>query len=411
MGGMVANNSGGEKTLRYGKTVDYIEELEVVLSDGQAYSFGELNEAGLGKKLRQQDFEGGIYRRMHELIIGNEALIEGARPKVSKNSSGYYLWEVWDRERGSFNLAKLICGSQGSLGIITRVKLRLIHPKPHSRMLVALLKDLSPLGELIPAVLRHKPESFESYDDHTLKLALRYLPELVGQMRGSFFGLLWDFLPELRLALTAGYPKLVLMAEFTGESLHEVNEQARLAQDDLAQRFPGLKSLVTHSRKESGKYWIVRRESFNLLRKHLRHKHTAPFIDDICVRPETLTEFLPKLTELMSRYELIYTIAGHIGDGNFHIIPLMDLSDPRQRAIIPELERQVYDLVFRYGGSMSGEHNDGLIRTPYLRQMFGAEVYKLFEETKRIFDPEGIFNPGKKVGGSTKESMRHMIRD
>jgi glycolate oxidase len=113
----------------------------------------------------------------------------------------------------------------------------------------------------------------------------------------------------------------------------------------------------------------------------------------------------------MGEYRLTYTLAGHIGDANFHIIPLMDLADPAQRAIIPELSKKVFDLVFKYGGSMSGEHNDGLVRTPYLRDMYGLKVYQLFEETKEIFDPQGIFNPGKKVGGSLKESLEHLIKD
>jgi len=101
----------------------------------------------------------------------------------------------------------------------------------------------------------------------------------------------------------------------------------------------------------------------------------------------------------MAEYKLTYTIQGHIGDGNFHIFPLMNLHNARDRDIVMELSQKVFDLVFEFGGSMSAEHNDGLVRTAYLRQMYGEKIYHLFEETKNIFDPKNIFNPGKKVYG------------
>jgi FAD/FMN-containing dehydrogenase len=126
---------------------------------------------------------------------------------------------------------------------------------------------------------------------------------------------------------------------------------------------------------------------------------TAPFIDDIVVPTEVLPEFFPKLYAILADYEMymIHNIAGHIGNGNFHIIPLMDLTKEKNRAVIPEIAQRVYDLVLSYGGSITGEHNDGLIRTPFLRQQYGDEMCALFAETKKIFDPKGIFNPGKKV--------------
>src|SRR5581483_6336605 len=145
------------------------------------------------------------------------------------------------------------------------------------------------------------------------------------------------------------------------------------------------------------------------LRQKIHDKHTAPFIDDFVVSPEYLPEFLPKLNSILKKYpSLISTLAGHVGDGNFHIIPLMNIEDPKQRAIIPVLEKEVYDLVLSYHGSITGEHNDGLIRTPFLKQMYGDKVYKLFEEVKKIFDPNDIFNPRKKVGATVDFAMNHI---
>ena len=124
-----------------------------------------------------------------------------------------------------------------------------------------------------------------------------------------------------------------------------------------------------------------------------------------------MPEFLPKLYAMLEPYHLILTVAGHVGDGNFHIIPLMDLKEERTRQIIPELSRKVYDLVLSYHGSITAEHNDGLIRGPYLRQMYGDHGYELFRQIKTIFDPQGIFNPGKKVDVNWQWALAHLRTD
>src|SRR3989338_5959455 len=142
VGGMAANNSGGEKTLAYGKTEDYVMELKAVLSDGKEYLIKPLTKDELDKKLKQTDFEGKIYQKIHQLITRNAEILKNARPKVSKNSAGYYLWNVWDGKH--FDLTKLLVGSQGTLGIITEIKFRLIRPKKYSRLAVIFLKKTSP---------------------------------------------------------------------------------------------------------------------------------------------------------------------------------------------------------------------------------------------------------------------------
>lgn len=410
VGGMVANNAGGEKTLAYGKTEDYVSELHMVMADGEEHCFAPLTLKELDKKMRQRDFEGQIYRQLYKLINDNYQTIQAAKPPVSKNSAGYFLWNVLDKKRGIFNPVKLLVGSQGTLGIITRINFRLIRPKRYSQMLIIFLKDLAPLAEIVNNILAHKPESFESYDDHTLKLVMRFFPEIASRMHvKNIFALFQQFVPEMRMVMTSGLPKLVLLAEFTGDSLKEIHRRTKAAQADLASL--NLQTYITRRKSDEEKYWLVRRESFNLLRHHVRGKHTAPFIDDIVVKPAQLPQFLPELNAIMAEYKLIYTVAGHVGDANFHIIPLMDLADPKTRQIIPQLSQKVYDLVLRYHGSMSGEHNDGLIRTPYLKQMYGAEIVRLFAQTKKIFDPEGIFNPGKKVHASLDYAMDHFIDD
>lgn len=397
VGGMVANNSGGEKTLRYGKTADYVRRLDVVLSDGNKYILQPLNSFALREKLRQADFEGGIYRDIYQLVMENAALLKAAKPRVSKNSAGYALWDVWDGK--TFDLTRLFSGSQGTLGIITKIEFKTVRPQKHSRLVVMFLNDTKRLGDIVHSVLAFKPESFESYDNNTLWLGMRYM----------FFRFGFRFLPEMWMALrNGGLPKMVLLAEFTGETEQETLARAKQAAGDL-RRF-GCVMRITETPQDAEKYWAIRRESFNLLRTKIKGRQTAPFVDDVIVPSESLPQFLPELNALFEPYkaDMTYTIAGHAGDGNFHIIPLMDLSSARVRQIIPVLTDAVYTLVMRYKGSITAEHNDGIIRTPYLEQMYGAEVCALFMKTKYIFDPRNIFNPGKKVGGTKEYAMHHM---
>ncbi len=407
VGGMVANDSGGEKTLRYGKTEDYVKRLKAVLADGSACMFEPLDAQGLAAKKALRTLEGDIYRRMDELLTKNAELIAKAKPRVSKNSAGYLLWNVKDERTGAFDLTQVLVGSQGTLGLVTEATFRLVRDLPRSRMLVIFLRDLKPLADLVQAVMRDDPpESFESYDDKTLGVALRFLPEVIAHMEGNAFKLAFQFLPEIGMVLTGGVPKLVLIAEFTAATADEALAKAKEAQRRVAPF--GLRTRVTHSEAQAEKYWEVRRQSFNLLRHHVRGLRTAPFIDDLVVRPERLPDFLPRLNAILNGYKMIYTVAGHVGDGNFHIIPLVDAHDPKLKDVIRDLSAKVYALVKEFDGSITGEHNDGLIRTPFLEEMFGPDVVRLFAETKKTWDPTGLFNPGKKTGMTLDEALTHL---
>jgi FAD/FMN-containing dehydrogenase len=403
---MVNNNSGGEKNLLYGKTEKYVLELKVVLSDGNEYVVKPLSKKELDRKIKQKNFEGGIYRRIHNLIIKNQKVIIAAKPNVSKNSAGYYLWNVWDGK--TFDLTKLIVGAQGTLGLVTEAKLGLVKIKKHSRMVIVFLNNLEPLAGVEEKILKYKPESFESYDDKTLKLAFKFFPQMLQAMKAkNMLKMMFQFLPDAWIMLTRGFPKLVLLAEFTGDDEARIVEHIKPLYRELQSLKVGVR--VTPNEESGKKYWTIRRESFSLLRKRVKGKHTAPFIDDVIVHPEEIKEFLPKLNNILSRYkELVYTIAGHAGDANFHIIPLVDFSDPRFHRDIKEVSEKVYDLVAEYNGSITAEHNDGLIRTPYLKKMYKPVVLKLFKEAKDIFDPYNIFNPRKKVNGDLDYAMQHI---
>lgn len=395
VGGMVGNNCGGEKTFQYGQAKDFVEELGVVLADGNVYTIKPLTELELQAKMALQNFEGQFYREIFKLISDNFRLLQEAKPTTSKNSSGYYLWDVWDGK--TFDLTQLFVGSQGTLGIITKIKWRIVPVHRHSRLVVFFLKDLKQLGQIVTHVNELKPESFEIFDKHTLRLAIKYLPEIVSKMKGSRIKMFWQFIPEIWMMIRGGLPEVVLLAEFTGDDEQSVASQAQGAAHNIQAHF----NLPTHVAKdynEAQKYWTIRRESYNLLRQHNARKISAPFIEDIVVHPDQLPEFMPKLDAILAKYpDFVYTIAGHAGDANFHIIPLVDVSEEKHRKQILSMSDEVFKLVKEYNGSMAGEHNDGLVRGTYLPFMFGDKVFELFKRTKQIFDPLNIFNPHKKT--------------
>ena len=411
VGGMVNNNAGGEKSLEFGTTQNYVAELKIVLSDGKEYTIKPLNKAELDVKCAQKDFEGKIYRETFKLIDDNYDQIKAAKPKVTKNTTGYNLWNVWDRETGIFDLTKLVVGAQGTLGFVTDITFKLVPSRAHSGLLVAFLKDIDRLGEIIPLVLKHKPASFESFDDVTLIMTFKFLPYFVNTI--GFWGvikLMISLIPD-GLMLLKGIPKLILMVEFEGDTEDEVRRKIRALHKelDLKHAYYEINSQEEDATEASSKkFWIMRRESFNLLRKKVKDKHTAPFIDDLIVSPQYLTQFLPEMRALIKKYDLFATIAGHMGDGNFHIIPLMKMEDPKEKAKLEPAMKETNALVLKYHGSLSGEHNDGMIRGPWLEQAYGHDTLQLFREAKDIFDPEHIFNPHKKANSDWEWSMNHV---
>ncbi|KND48149.1 MAG: oxygen-dependent FAD-containing oxidoreductase [Parcubacteria bacterium C7867-006] len=409
VGGMVANNAGGEKSIKYGKTENHLKKLKVVFSDGNEYELRPMTISELEQKISENNFEGNLYKKLFDLIKENYDEIMSAKPDVSKNSSGYYLWNVYDKDNQTFDLCRLIAGSQGTLGIVTEITFNLTPIAKYSNLLVVFLPSLEKVSELVTRILPYKPESLETYDDKSMILAVRFFFDFFKQL--GFWGALklgFQFIPETFMVLSGGVPKLILMIEFSGNTEEEVISKLTEVRDHLTDFH--FKMHIAKNSNEAEKYWDIRHESFNLLRKHVHGKRTAPFIDDLIVKPEFLPEFLPRIKAILDEYKLDYTVQGHLGNGNFHIIPLMDLDSPFTSDAILEISKKVYSIVKKYKGSNSAEHNDGIIRTPYLLEQFGERVNKLFAETKNIFDPKNIFNPNKKVGGTFDDIKKWMIK-
>ena len=407
LGGMVSNNSGGEKTLKYGKTEDYVLGLKVVLSNGEEYYFEKLDENELQKKLFLENFEGEIYRKIYNLIKNNYELIQKSKPKVSKNSSGYNIWKVY--QDGYFDLAKLFVGSQGTLGIVTEIKLKLLEKEKFSKLLVIFIKDLKDLPNFTNEILKLQPTSLEITDDHTFKIFLKFYKEMASLLGAKgIFSMFKLFLPEILMLAKIGFPKLIVLAEFTSQSQDEIKEKIEKA-NKIIRKYKYL-FREPKNEKETDKYWRLRRDTYRLLREKIKNLIASPFIDDFIVLPQYLPEFFPKLYQILDKYNLTYTISGHLGDGNLHIIPLVDLKNAQQRKNIFEIMDQVYDLVLSYKGILTAEHNDGLIRGPYLEKEFGREVYNIFLEIKKIFDPYNIFNPYKKVVAKREYLEKYIIK-
>ncbi|MEZ4180128.1 MAG: FAD-binding oxidoreductase [Candidatus Doudnabacteria bacterium] len=406
LGGMASNNAGGEKTLRYGQSINFVEELEVILADGNTYTIKPLTQTELTAKLAQTDFEGQLYQQVFRLVKDNYKLLQQAKPTTSKNASGYYLWDVWDGT--TFDLTKLFVGSQGTLGIITKIKWRLVPLKRNRQLTVFYLETLKNLGEIVAELRKLDPESVEVFDNQTFKIALRYLPEIGLRTKQSTWSLIWKFKKEILQWLIGRLPQIILLTEFTGTTPEEVEQQAQKAQQIIKEQF-NISSLLPNNTTEANRFWSIRRESYNLLRHHTARKLSAAFIEDIVVHPDQLPKFIPQIKAIIDRYPAFtYTIAGHAGDANFHIIPLVDLSNPKHRKELISLSDEVFNLVKKYQGSMTAEHNDGLVRGPFLEQMFGSQVLSLFKQVKTIFDPQNIFNPHKKSDASIEYYRDHV---
>ncbi len=411
LGGMYSNNCAGEKSLRYGKFNDYIISSKVIFTDGNEYIINPINRPQLDQKMKLDTFEGKVYREIWQMIQDNGNEIVNAKPVVTKNSAGYALWNVWNAKTQIFDLNQLIVGSQGTLGIVTEMKIRLVPTESASAMMVTFLPDLKNLGEIVNICKTVNPTSIESFDDYSLKFAFKFFVDFLKQLGligGIKLGL--QFIPEaLVMIKNGGMPKLLLMTEVTGENEEELLFNLHDLQKKVSKKFGYTSRVFTEN--QSQKYWKIRRESFNLLRKHVKGLHTAPFIDDVVVPVKHLPEFLPRIQKILDREKFIYTIAGHAGNGNFHIIPLLDFKKKNISDIVTRLSDEVYDLVAAYQGSITGEHNDGIVRTPYLHKQFSVKTIELFKKTKEIFDPGYILNPGKKVGGTVKYLVEKLVRE
>lgn len=389
VGGAVANNASGEKTIKYGSTADYVEELEVVLSNGQVIRTKPLSRRELNKKKGQTDLEGDIYRKVDGILIDNEELIENAHPKVSKNTAGYALWEI-RRPDGTFDLSRLITGSQGTLGTVTEITFKTEPYNPDTHLVMACFDDIEKAQQAIETLVELKPSAMESVDYNLLNYLQHHHSE------------------KLKSVIEGELPKLMLLVEFDEEKKVTRKRKAKKAQKRIRDFASEMR--LSDDPEEQEDLWRVHRASAAIMWQEQGKKKPLPVTQDGIVPLDKTAEFLKSAYELFEKYNLEIAIWGHVGNANFHIQPFLDISDTSDRQTIFKLLDEYNRLLFNMGGSTSGEHNDGRLRAPYLHELYGNEIYELFRQVKEAFDPHGILNPGVKMNVS-KDALRKQMRN
>ncbi|MDP2671720.1 MAG: FAD-binding oxidoreductase [bacterium] len=398
VGGAVANNSAGEKTVKYGATRKYVESLKVVLANGELVQTAPLNGYEVGAKKRQENFEGDIYRALDDLLVHNWELIKETRPHVSKNSTGYALAEVDRYNR--FDLGQLLTGSQGTLGIITEITLKTAPVPQKVALLVGYFRDIHEAGAATLKLLHLKPSALEIVDKNLIMLVNEQNPDLL-------VGL-----------VPAELPSIVLLAEFDDPEPGLIKKKVKAAKTILEKHT--YHWVEKEKPEDQARLWKLRRSAAAVMWTIPGVAKALPIIEDGTVNAALLPDFFEKAYELFKKYDLQIAVWGHAGDADLHMQPFMNLSSEKDRKKIFDLTDDFYKMVIELGGTTSGEHNDGLMRSPWLKELYGEEMYRLFERVKKIFDPHGILNPGKKTGVSLEQlkkllrdeySMKHLVAD
>lgn len=389
IGGAVANNASGERSFKYGSTRGFVRSLRVVLANGEVITTGRLGKRELSKKLGLTTFEGEIYRSLDTLIEENYDLIHNHKLHVTKNTAGYDLAGIKNRD-GSFDLTPLIVGSQGTLGIITEISLDTDPYSPESTLCMAgfdgLAKAQSAIKDL--RAMSDTPCAIEMVDAHALELAHAINPN------------------QLKTILPRPYPRLTLLVELDGSEKHQ-KRVAKRVRRILDQHAVSVQS-ETDPDKQS-RLWKIRHASAILTAHAEGQARAVPVIDDAVVPIDTFAEFVTAVTELCSRNSVPAAIWGHAGDAIVHMMPYLDLAQVGHRQTAFRLMDEYYKLVIGLGGSTSGEHGDGRLRAPYLPQLYGEKLYEIMAKVKQIFDPYNTMNPGVKIG-VTQEDIKPLVR-
>jgi glycolate oxidase len=358
IGGMIANNASGAHTLRYGSTIDYVEELDIVYSDGSRSTIGGPHP--LDERCRS----------LLRIVLTELGLIAASYPNTSKNSSGFRLDALV--RNGSYFPQRVFAAAEGTLGIITKAKLRVVDISQFQILLVCEFADVKGLLQSIPRILSFHPSAVE----------------LLGYGR---------FRSEVYHNDDKGLTKFpMLYVEFSGESLTILEEVANRCRYSLQQICISSKMLSDKASCDAA--WSDRRNSLNhILRMTEGSRRPIGVIEDTIVHPSLLDGYVPFIQRVYDRYKLDYVMYGHIGNGNIHTRPIIDIQSPLALQIIEDLAHEVFSRVRELKGSISAEHGDGLTRTKYLKKMYGFDTHSLFVQIKEIFDRKNIMNPGKKV--------------
>jgi FAD/FMN-containing dehydrogenase len=390
IGGAVANNSSGEKSVKYGTMRDYVQSLRVVLANGEVIETLKLSKRELNKKLGLTSFEGEIYRSLDTLLEEHKATVEQMGRNVTKNSAGYNLMDVQHND-GSFDLTPLMVGSQGTLGIVTEITLETELHNPETTLLVAAFDELQHLQS---AVL----ELREATD----------MPSAIELVDGNLLSLVASISPnQLKGIIDQPYPKFVVLVEY--DSGGRLQKKAAKKAAKILNKYASNVQVETDFEKQEV-LWKIRQASATAAAHATGSVKALPIVEDGLVPVDKLQDYITGMYKIFERTHLQPAIWGHIGSGNLHMRPYLDLSQLGDRQKAFRIMDDYYGLIIELGGTVSGEHGDGRLRAPYLEKMYGKEVYELLQKVKKIFDPYGTLNPGVKMGTSSddlKALLRH----
>lgn len=378
VGGAIANNAAGEKTIKYGSTRDYTRSLRLILANGEVIETRRLSKKELSRKMGLSSFEGEIYRSLDALIEENAEVIESMRLNVTKNSAGYDLVDV-KRKDGSFDLTPLIVGSQGTLGIVSEAVIDTEPYNPHTTLIAAYFNDLKQAQEAVAELneLPETPSAIELVDDNLLNFIDQTNPN------------------QLKGVLDKPFPKLVILIEFDNTSERVKKRMTKKAVKILDNH--GAQHQIETDDEAKEQLWKLRHSAAAVIAHTEGNSKALPIIEDGIVPVERFGDYIEGVYRIFKKYNLRIAVWGHAGNANLHMQPFLDLSQVGDRQKVFKIIDDYYTMVIEMGGSTSGEHSDGRLRAPYLKKLYGEAVYELFNKVKTIFDPYGIMNPGVKI--------------
>ena len=375
IGGMIGNNSSGTKSILYGKTIDHVLELKVMLSNGEILELKSLTRDEYAARAEEDTFEGHLYKEIREVINNNSADIEENFPKVMRRVSGYSLDEFTNGQ--DWNLAKLICGSEGTLATILEAKVNLdLLPKKKS-VCLAHFEDLMSSLRAVQVAVKYKPAAVEILDNELLKLA-----------RSNIY-------TKRLLDVLDGEPDNVLLIEFYGDTYEEIRTRQEEMIAELKQKNLGFSFPIYDEGEAYEKVWNLRKKGLGILLGRTTEAKPLPFIEDSAVPVDVLPEYISDVMALCKKYEVEAAMYAHASVGVIHVRPILNLKLQEDIDKMKRISEETYELVVKYGGSWSGEHGDGLVRSYKNREFFGEKIYGAFKDIKKAFDPNGLMNPGK----------------
>jgi FAD/FMN-containing dehydrogenase/Fe-S oxidoreductase len=390
LGGMVANNSSGTRSVLYGKTIDHVEEVRAVLSDGTPLHVQPLSGAETDAKCRQDDREGECYRLVRRLAAEHGEEIERRYPKILRRVGGYNLDCFVPGRRGPFNLAHLLVGSEGTLAVTLEAKVRLVELPRARAVLVIQFADLLDALAATPVILAHRPAAVEVIDRHVLD-STRLNPE-ASRLRGFL----------------QGDPAAILIVEFYGDTSADLPPRLAALDDDLRQRGLGDHRHRATDAADQARIWKLRKAALGLSMAQKGDAKALSFVEDTAVAPEHLRDYIAEFLGMIARHGTTAGVYAHASVGCLHVRPVVNLKTEAGVRQFEAIAAEVADLVLKYGGALSGEHGDGLVRSPFQEKMYGPVLYNAFREIKRTFDPLNILNPGKIVDApSLTDNLRY----